>query len=637
MSVCRFSAIILATVVLFICGSAARFATAADKPNIVYIVSDELGYYELSCMGHPHFKTPNIDRMAAEGIRFTQALAGAPVCAPTRCTLLTGKHMGHASVRNNPGGTPIRAEEVTIGSMLKQVGYATGGFGKWGIGGRGSTGVPEKHGFDIFFGYYDQVHAHSYYTPYLLCNSKEVPLPGNHGLSVGETYSHYVIWEQAKKFIRENHDRPFFCYLPITPPHGIHDIPETDPSWQLYKDKPWPHEAKVYAAMVNMVDRNVGELLAMLKELGIEDKTLVFLTGDNGAAPYFADAQHPRGFHAGNVNPITGVEFRGGKGNLYEGGLRVPAVARWPGHIEPGRVSDLLWYFPDIMPTIAELVGVEPPKDIDGISILPELIGEDEAGHAQQQHEFLYWEYGKQRAVRMGNWKAIQPGTNAEWELYDLSKDISETTNVAAEHPDILAKMIAYAEASSVPAEPGTFLQPELNEKDRQAKFGDQKGQPKSKVKTDLPREGLVPYRQMKIVSVSSESKHNGHLAIHAIDGDPATWWHSEFAPELHGHPHELVIDMGKRYVVRGIAYLARQDSGFNGTIAECEVFVADSTDFDGIEPAKVTFKQTKKPQSAEFSPRTGRYVRIRTLSEVGGHPWASAAEIGIVGEPAEE
>lgn len=444
-----------------------------ERPNIVYIVSDELGYYELSLMGHPHIRTPNIDRLAAEGLRFTQALAGASVCAPTRCCLMTGKHAGHTSVRVNDGGTPLRAEEVTVAALLKQAGYATGGFGKWGCGGRGSTGVPEKHGFDVFFGYYDQVHAHSYYPPYLIRNSAEVPLAGNHGLSSGETYSHYVIFEEAKRFIRANRDRPFFCYLPVTPPHGIFDIPEEDPAWALYKDKPWPEPAKKYAAMVSMVDRHVGELIGLLKELGLEQRTIIFFSGDNGGADYFADAGHPRGFHAPNVDPRTGVEFRGHKGNLYEGGLRVPMIVRWPGRIAPGRVSDLLCYFPDVMPTLAELAGVKPPPDIDGLSLLPELIGAEAAGHAQEQHEYLYWELGTQQAVRMGNWKAVRPRPERPWELYDLSTDISEAKDVAAQHPELVAKLAALAEAGHQPVQPGVFLDRTPHERDRRAKFGD--------------------------------------------------------------------------------------------------------------------------------------------------------------------
>ena len=211
--------------------------SAQDRPpNIVYIMSDELAYFELGHMGNPYLKTPHIDRMAKEGLRFTNALAASSVCGPLRGCMLTGKHAGHASVRENDGGTPLRAEEETIASVLKQKGYATGGFGKWGAGGRGSTGVPEKHGFDVFFGYYDQVHAHSFYTPYLIRNSEEVPLKGNKGGRHGQTYSHYPIMEEGLNFIRENKDRPFLAYFPITPPHGMYDIPANDPAWDRYQD-----------------------------------------------------------------------------------------------------------------------------------------------------------------------------------------------------------------------------------------------------------------------------------------------------------------------------------------------------------------------------------------------------------------
>ncbi|MCA9057586.1 MAG: sulfatase-like hydrolase/transferase, partial [Planctomycetaceae bacterium] len=225
----------------------------ASAPNIVYIMIDELGYYEPAYMGGHNIATPHIDQMAAQGMRFNHLFAGSSVCAPTRCCLLTGKHSGHTSVRSNGGGTPLRADEITIASMLKQKNYATGGFGKWGCGGRDSTGVPEKHGFDVFLGYYDQVHAHTYYPPYLIRNSEEVPLNGNQGGASGETYSQYVIHEAALSFIRENAERPFFAYLPYTPPHGMFNIPDDDPAWALYRDKPWPEDARRYAAMVTMI------------------------------------------------------------------------------------------------------------------------------------------------------------------------------------------------------------------------------------------------------------------------------------------------------------------------------------------------------------------------------------------------
>jgi arylsulfatase A-like enzyme len=442
---------------------------AADKPNIVYFIIDELGYFELSGMGHKEHRTPNVDKLMAEGVRFTQCLAGGPVCAPTRCALLTGKHAGHMTVRSNGGANPLREGEVTIGTVLKKAGYATGGFGKWGNGSRGTTGVPEKHGFDVFFGYYDQVHAHTYYPRYLVRNSQEVPLEGNTGnTKVGKSFSHYRIVEESKAFIRANKEGPFFAYLCWTPPHGLWGMPREDPSWALYKDKPWKEDAKIYAAMVNMVDRQVGEIRALLKELGLDKNTVIVFTGDNGAFRYFPDAQYPEGVFSPNVDPKTGVKFRGFKGQLYEGGLRVPAIVHWPGKIEGGRVTDLPCYFPDMMPTLAELAGAECPKDTDGLSLLPELLGEKAAGRKQPKHEYLYWEHQKDVAVRMGSWKAIQVGGNAApWQLYDLSTDLSETKDVAAQHVDVLAKMKDFAKAAHAEPIPGKTFDNELVQKDR--------------------------------------------------------------------------------------------------------------------------------------------------------------------------
>lgn len=448
--------------------------SADTRPNIVYVVSDELGYYEPGFMGGRNIQTPHLDRLAAEGIVFRNMLAGSSVCAPTRCCLLTGKHSGHTSVRTNGGGTPLRAEEETIASLLKRQGYATGGFGKWGCGGRDSTGVPEKHGFDVFFGYYDQVHAHTYYPPYLIKNSEEAPLAGNQGGSAGQSYSHYAIHEAAMNFIREHRAEPFFAYLPYTPPHGNFDIPNSDPAWALYKDKPWPEPARRYAAMVSLVDRQVGEVLTLLKELGIDQNTLVLFSGDNGANDYFKSPEHPRGIHGGNRHPTTGVEFRGTKGTLYEGGLRVPFVARWPGKIAPGCVSQHLGYFPDVLPTLAEIAGARAPDDIDGISILPELVGEAAAGRKQPQHDYLYWEINGWTAIRQGNWRAVRPRPNAAWELYDVSADPSESHDLAAAKPEILEKLVALAAKAHEPVREGAFTSTDRHQRDRRAKFGKQ-------------------------------------------------------------------------------------------------------------------------------------------------------------------
>jgi arylsulfatase A len=437
-----------------------------QKPNIIYIMLDEWGYFEWSAMGHPILKTPHIDKVASEGMRFTQFLSGGNVCAPTRSVLMTGLHTGHTTVRTNGGALALCADDITIASVLKDAGYATGGFGKWGLGDAGTTGVPENHGFDTFFGYYHQVHAHTYYPRYLLRNSKKVPLKGNTGeYLTGETFSHYLIHAEGMKFIRANKDRPFFAYLPWTPPHGLWGMPEDEPAWQKYKNQDWDaknqrgeQDAEMYAAMVEMVDRQLGEILALLAELKIDDKTVVIVCGDNGGQPYFQNANHPHGYLAPNLNPRTGVRFRGGKGNFYEGGLRIPFMVRWPGRIKAGAVSDYLGYFPDIMPTLAELAGVDLKNDTDGFSIVPTLLGGRAGGRRQKQHPYLYWEDSRSKAVRMGDWKAIQPSKSKVFELYDLTRDIEEKNNVADKYPDILQKMTAYAQQAHTPRRNGKVL-----------------------------------------------------------------------------------------------------------------------------------------------------------------------------------
>lgn len=631
--------------------STASAAVDDARPNVVYVMSDELAYFELGHMGNPYIRTPNIDRFAEEGMRFTRAYAGSPVCAPLRCNLITGLHAGHASVRANDGGTPLREGEPTIATMLKDRGYATGGFGKWGCGGRDSTGVPEEHGFDTFFGYYDQVHAHTFYPAYLVRNSEEVPLKGNVGGRSGETYSHYEIMDAGLDFIRENKDRPFFCYLPITPPHGMYDIPADDPVWALYEDDEWmqrdglKQDVKNYAAMVSLVDRNLGQVLDLLEELGLDENTVVFFTGDNGGQDRFRSKDHPRGFFGPNVDPRTGVEFRGGKGNLFEGGLRIPSLARWPGRIPAGAVSDLVFYQPDVLPTIAALTGATPPEGIDGMSIAPTLL----ASGDQAQHDFLYWEFGSQLAVRMGDWKGVLSRKKGSWDevlangtgtwsLFDLSKDVSEERDLAAEHPERIAAMAAVAAREFTPARPGSYRDPARtrHEKDRDAKWGTSPDRPAPRrPKGQLHRlEGadLLPASEVSIVSFSSQNEANGKLAARAVDGDPATLWHTRFSDVLARHPHEIVLDLGEVRAVTGLRYLARQDGGWNGAFGETELYLSsDPERFPDAPAATTTFVRDRKGQTLKLpAPVQARYARVRILSEVNGKPWASAAEIGI-------
>lgn len=455
-------------------GLSAGDTPAATPPDIIYILADELACFEPGFMGGKDLLTPNLDRLAAGGMVMRNLLSGGPCCAPARGALLTGKHSGHGSVRENSGQSSIRSDEATISSVLKARGYAIGGFGKWGIGGRDSEGVPERHGFDVFFGYYDQAHAHTYYPPYLIRNSEEVYLPGNKGGRNGQTYSQYRIHQEALGFIRTHAGkRPFFAYLPYTPPHGPFAIPEDDPANAPYQDKPWSKEAKLYAAMTTMLDRQVGEVLALVRELGGERNTLVFFSGDNGGTDRFADADHPRGLFGGNVDPRTGVGFRGGKGDLYEGALRVPFVASWPGRIAPGRVSAHLGYFPDVLPTIAEAVGAPLPAGLDGISFLPELIGEAAAGRPQHQHPCLYWEYNHKRAIRQGDWRAVKPGKGPAWELYQVATDPGESRNLADQEEERLRRMMAAAEQASEPVRKGTYATMERADRDHRKGAGD--------------------------------------------------------------------------------------------------------------------------------------------------------------------
>jgi arylsulfatase A len=428
-------------------------------PNIVFIMADDLGYGHLGCYGQEKIRTPHLDRMAAEGMRFTDCYAGSAVCAPSRSVLLTGKHSGHTSVRGNSGGIPLLDSDVTIGEVLKQAEYTTGIFGKWGVGDHGTAGVPYKQGFDEFFGYLHQVHCHFYYPWYLWDNDQKYLLPGNEG-GKKEQYTHDVIVDKALDFIRRRKDAPFFLYVPFTIPHTELLVPEDsmeeyrsrfdEPTPYIdarshYADQPEPRAA--FAGMVTRMDRDVGRIFDVLKETGIDDNTIVIFTSDNGGQS--SGGPDPQFFN-GN-GPL-----RLGKSTVYEGGIRVPTIARWPGVIPAGVDSDHAWAFWDVMPTLADLAGVSCPDDIDGVSALPAIIGEERAGHSQQQREFMYWEHpsgGKlTQAVRMGDWKAVRLGIDAPLELYNLDNDIGETNNVATQHPEIVQRIEQYLTTARVPA-----------------------------------------------------------------------------------------------------------------------------------------------------------------------------------------
>ncbi|MGQ9730729.1 MAG: arylsulfatase [Candidatus Zipacnadales bacterium] len=415
-------------------------------PNIIFILADDLGYGDLGCYGQRVIQTPNLNRMAAEGIRFTDCYAGSTVCAPSRCALMTGLHTGHCTVRGN-ARVPLRADDITVAELLKSAGYVTGIIGKWGLGEPDTTGIPTRQGFDHWFGYLNQNHAHNYYPEYLWRNEEQITLEQNlHGQRA--EYSHDLFTQEALEFITQHCAEPFFLYLAYTIPHANNELGrETGngmevPSDAPYSDQKWPQPQKGYAAMITRMDRDIGTLLSLLRELHIDDQSIIFFSSDNG--PHKEGGADPAFFRSSGP-------LRGYKRDLYEGGIRVPMIVRWPGMIQPGQVSDHPWAFWDFLPTACQLASVRPPAGIDGISILPVLFG-----RKAKRHDFMYWEFherGFHQAVRMGRWKAVRKGTKQPLELYDLTADISETQDIASEHHDIVATIEDYLQTARTDSE----------------------------------------------------------------------------------------------------------------------------------------------------------------------------------------
>lgn len=408
----------------------------ARRPNVVLILADDLGYGDLGCYGQQQIETPNLDRMAAEGVRFTQAYAGSTVCAPSRCALETGLHTGHARVRGNRyPDMPLAPEDATLGKLFRQAGYRTALFGKWSLGGLGTTGYPLRQGYDEFFGYFSQTHAHNYYPEHLLENEEAYLLRGNFGAKRTE-YAHDLFTERALKFLEKSDPRPFFLYLAYTIPHANNEMGRDTgdgmevPDYGVYAGRDWPRPEKGFAAMITRMDRDVGRLLAKLRERGLAENTLVIFSSDNGP--------HQEGGHRADFFQSSGP-LRGIKRDLYEGGIRVPTLAWWPGTIRPAQVSDHIWAFWDLPATCAELAGAPAPRATDGISIVPAL-----TGGRQPRHEYLYWEFherGFHQAARMGPWKAVRFGRRRPIELYNLEEDIGEKHDVAARHPGVVKQM----------------------------------------------------------------------------------------------------------------------------------------------------------------------------------------------------
>ncbi|MEP4077466.1 arylsulfatase [Haloferula sp.] len=459
---------------------------AAEKPNVVFILADDLGYGELGCYGQAKIPTPNIDRLASEGTRFTRHYSGAPVCAPSRCVLMTGKHSGHAEIRGNrqakrslpqfkEGQHPISAEAVTMAEVFQEAGYATGAMGKWGLGPVGSTGDPNKQGFDLFFGYNCQAVAHSFYPRYLWRNDErieinKIPIPGRLKKPTGEVkledyqaeqYAPYLMINEAEKFIDENKSKPFFLYLAFIEPHvAIHPPKESvdrfPKEWdnEVYRGQcgylPHPRPRAGYAAMINDLDRYVGRVMKALEKAGVGGNTIVVFTSDNGTTHPGKPGTH---FHIGGCDAKffnSTLDLKGYKGSVYEGGLRVPMMVRFPGRVAAGEISDAPGYFADWFPTLCEAAGLNPPGDMDGESLWTAITG----GKMKKDRKPMVWvfpEYGGKVAVQMGDMKVMRRDLKKKspgpWEVYDVVKDRSETNNLASERPELVEQAIQILKA----------------------------------------------------------------------------------------------------------------------------------------------------------------------------------------------
>lgn len=419
-----------------------------QKPNIIYIMADDLGWGDLSCYGQEKFKTPNLDKLASEGIRFTQHYSGSTVCAPSRCSLMTGLHTGHTVVRGNrehkpEGQYPMTDETVTVAELLKDAGYVTGATGKWGLGFPGSEGDPVNQGFDYFFGYNCQREAHFFYPQHMWENETKVMIPENSD-GKKEVYSHNLVTEKALEFIKKNKEKPFFLYVPYTIPHAELAAPEEEMELFIgkFEEKPYPgqhygaqeYPRAAYAAMVSLMDKDVGKIMDLLSELNLDSNTVVFFTSDNG--PHKEGGNDPAFFDSNGP-------YRGIKRDLYEGGIRVPFIARWKGEIKPGTETTHASAFWDFLPTACEIAGIPYPENIDGISYLPTL-----KEMKQKQHSYFYWEFheqGGKQAVLKGKWKAVRLNVindpDSPVELYDLSTDAGEQDNIAQDNPEIVKEL----------------------------------------------------------------------------------------------------------------------------------------------------------------------------------------------------
>lgn len=621
----------IATIIAALIAALLPATAAAAQPNIVYILADDLGVGDLSCYGQTNWSTPRLDRMAAEGMRFTRAYSGSTVCAPSRAALLTGQHTGRVFMRGN-GRIALRPDplDLTIATRLRDAGYATAMIGKSSVACLSSDPtLPNAKGFDHFFGALDHAEAHRNYPRRLVRNGEWVTLPGNNG-KTGDTFANGLYVDEAVTWLGGRDERPFFLLLSLTVPHADLSaperhvapfrgrFPETPHTTSGYLHQTEPRAA--YAGMVAFLDEAVGRILDELHARGLDERTLVIFASDNGT--HAEGGADPEAFDSNGP-------LRGWKRALHEGGIRTPQIAWWPGTIPPGAVTDHITAMWDFAPTALELAGLDiPRREMQGISIAPLLTGRPAD---QTAHRYLYWEFheqGGRQAVRSGRWKAIRQNADRDpdgpLELYDLDADPGETDDIAADHPDVVRLMARYMAHAHRPSPEYHFGTParSISREPAARRIANE-------------RDRLVLDRAaFRVIRATSEAPDDGMAAANVLSDDLDARWHTRWRDGQPPHPHAITIDLGRPLLVRGLRLMARQDATDHGTIRRAEFAVTAEDKPDPAPHHTHTLRFTKDEQEVLFDrPARGRYLTITSRSAFGGSPFASLANVEVLGE----
>ena len=614
----RYVIMLVCTVIGQLASAKTDDASLAKQPNIILIVADDLGYSDLSCMGQKNFSTPNIDRLASEGLKFTQFYAGNTVCAPSRACLLTGLHSGHTFQRVN-GPIQFRADpqDITVATRLKQAGYKTAMIGKSGLSCQSfDGGLPNRKGFDFFYGFVSHVQAHRFYPRQMWLNGEEKTFPSNTGKE-GKVYSGDEFLSASLKFIEDHQQGPFFLHMALQQPHAdlqaptafieahIGEFDERPQSDGYYRAV--SHPKATFVGMIDHLDMSVGKVIDTVKSLGIEKDTIILFTSDNG--PHSENGHEPEDFDSNGA-------LRGQKRDLYEGGLRVPLLAWCPGRIFHG-TTDVISAFWDFPATVCDLAGTNPIEDTDGVSLLPTLTGLG----LQEQHEYLYWEFyeqGGKQAVRSGNYKAIRLNVgkdpNGQIELYDLSNDLEEQIDLATQLPDVVKRMERLMEEAHTPSPVVDFA----NGSQLALTLGRRIPAPLGK---------LVDRTDWKIAQGVKRPNYLKNI----IDGKPETFCNlTFFDKEATNSPKELIVDMGQMENVSGIRILNRQDGQGVGMLRDFKLYFSNTTKFQESVDLSFQLRATMDEQRVGFAATRGRYFKLVPQSEIDDHPAWSMAELNL-------